>query len=1446
MRTSLRSCARRFGRLLSAARIGSGRRVYTLTSLVACACGALVTLALVPASASAAVTTLQPGSGDALHDGATKPPISLASPGGPTGRVVPRYTTANSVTYELPNGHMLTRVLALPHKEGATGGRDSARRLAPLSGASSDAVLPSALLAVQGSGSGQDELACTIDSSAPTSSECNASTLRAGSETSKPARSVHSLLQFALPNLHNNVTVLNARLELYETASSASTNVTMSAFRVLTPWSQGVTWNSTNGTTPWETPGGDYKRGNNPDSVPSQVGTSKGWQYWYPTAIVQKWLNGTAAPRGEGQPNLGLLIGEEIDGEVNNIVTFAGRGQAKGPGLTFEWVTRGIGTQSSYTMLPVQTGSTSTTLTVNAASGNLLAKSTDLHIASKAEPFEVGRVFNSFAPERFGYGDGWTDVNTPYIEVNADGSVAYTDNTGNTFVFDREGFLNGKPAGLRTPPGIEAVLCDKTIKTTPCPAKLPKGATYELLYTNAATEEIIMFKGSKGTIYPLAIEYASKELDTPNYSSGLVLPTSWTDSSGLPINYTESKANGYTKAVFEAEGESVSYVVAPDGSGDPKVVEYTNEQGQLTRYSYGVGAEDGLLTKIVEPGGATVSISYDAEDRVKKVEGPGSGQSTTYTYYELGSAPEPCTTAQKALVVTEEEGEEAPPKTYCSNVLDEVESVSGNSPTGQPGWYGLDENEPGVGNELASVNVATGNLLVKAEDVASEAANQYVGLSRYYNSQSGGASGTLGPRWQWGTGPSVYLIDEGATITVRGPSGYSIVLTRTPEGTYTAPEEYEGHLTKNANGTYTLTEQNGPTDDFNNHGVLVSETTEQGTATVTDGTLSGLQVLQQLVAGTGGVLEVKYNATPQVTQVVDAAHHSTTYEYNPSHQLTKVTAPSGAKTEYAYSALGLLEKITTPHEVETITTSGGRVNEITTKPTGRGVTDVITFTYQAAMSGTCNPPTDVGQTVVTSTVSGTETLCHNAKGEITGPVPATEEYAEEYAGFGEPPEEPNETCSELAEVPAEDCVEEEVPPEEGGEPLAATSAASAPAPPGKVAYGISDNNEIMHGFNYLGNEAFLTLGVEQFRRIVAWNVVSEAARAGESPPQSEARTRLADIEAWVNEVKKLHGVPMISFDHCPSGTTWYNVETKETESCLKPPTYNDYKKAMEAVFANATLKQVKRFTAWNEPNNQAMNPTNESQRVEPTWNTPKLAGEYWRALYSLCKPTVHKCEVAAGDFIDGSMEDAFKVNYVNKEHHSEPSKAHKYFTEYYAGMGRPKTVARWAWHSYAEGKIIANKSNVRHNHKLWWMAFKNLLAEVHKVTHNTNTELWLTEQGIVYSYGSEIGAKGEQIVPKREELVGTEYRAGNAAFANLELRAYVASGVHQITRVPGSQVRQFYYYSSRGSRNEAGAQDSGLLEVAPAKAGFTLPYGLAESAPRSIYNIYKAKVPRGP
>ena len=615
------------------------------------------------------------------------------------GRLTPDLSTPEAMTYELPNGHMRTvisgRAASLMPSRAGTGSDGLSAFAAPL-------AVP------QESAPETGITACTINEATPTTSSCAGTTIEAGWKEGVKENGVRGLLDFSLPNLGHNAIVLNAELELYEKAATTKTKVAMSAYRVTTPWASGATWDTTNGSTPWGKEGGDFEEAGS--AINENVGEAKGKKTWYPTRMVQRWINGASAPRNEGSENLGLLIKDFPESEgLSNVVTFDGpTASTKYPTLTIEWVPRGIGASPGYTLLPVASNA-STSEKVDPASGDLIATSSDLTIEAKGFPFDVARTYNSLAPSELGYGRGWTDDNTEHLRVEADGSVEYTDPSGATYEFIKNG------NSLATPPELEGevVMCLPGREITSggyfC-SELPKGVNYAVIYVKTELQDD--FSGTEGTLYPVSVETPSAK-ETANYTTGYKLPTSWTDNAKATIDYEESKTKGYTGVTFPAEGEEVKYAEKENSGKVYKLVEFTSEQGKVTKYVYGTGAQDELLTEIVEPSGAVIKITYNAVDQASSVEqipaGQTSGPTTTFEYYAAGKAPPraPCTESQRTTVVTEVEGNyEEPQFAYCSNVLDEVE-LSAALPSAAPEEEAIEELDEKASEEaLGEINIA--------------------------------------------------------------------------------------------------------------------------------------------------------------------------------------------------------------------------------------------------------------------------------------------------------------------------------------------------------------------------------------------------------------------------------------------------------------------------------------------------------------------------------------------------------------------------------------------------------------------------------------------------------------------------------------------------------------------------------------------------------------------
>ena len=95
------------------------------------------------------------------------------------------------------------------------------------------------------------------------------------------------------------------RLDLHDLKSSD----VVSAHRVLRDWTEtGVTWDSYDGVSSWNTPGGDY----DPDVAGSFLADSIGPKSMDITAVVEAWVNGAhpnhglillSAPSAGGRPN---------------------------------------------------------------------------------------------------------------------------------------------------------------------------------------------------------------------------------------------------------------------------------------------------------------------------------------------------------------------------------------------------------------------------------------------------------------------------------------------------------------------------------------------------------------------------------------------------------------------------------------------------------------------------------------------------------------------------------------------------------------------------------------------------------------------------------------------------------------------------------------------------------------------------------------------------------------------------------------------------------------------------------------------------------------------------------------------------------------------------------------------------------------------------------------
>jgi RHS repeat-associated protein len=771
---------------------------------------------------------------------------------------------------------------------------------------------------------------CTIESDTPKTSACTGETFQAGYQSETPAHEHHGLLQFSLSSLPSDVNVLNARLGLYLQSKSTSNAKAVGVYRVEKPWTTGATWETYDGTHAWSTAGGDYANPseNSDVSINPSVGTATGWQYWYPTKMVQEWANGPNSPVYKeeaketlsGAANDGLVVKDETDNTINNVLTFSSiHASTHHPFLEVAYEQRGIGRDPQFTILSTRI-TDKISAGVNVGSGDMLLENQDMQIRGRGINFSSSRVYNSLDPDVHDYGR-WADSNSSVLGQFGDGSVVYADASGAHYPF-----IKKADGSYITPPGIKATYC--TAGHSPCPGTLPSGVASRLVFNQSQSYEDF---ASGGTILRQSDRHGNSL--TAGFTEGVDAISSWTDSESRKINYTATSVGFYTEIKDVSGSRHTSYEYEGTGTG-AKLIGYTDGAGNTTKYHY----EFGDINKVTTPKGNVLKLVYDGLHRIHEVVRTTDaehtkGPATKYDYYTLGKAPEGCEAKQKATVVIDpigagEEGktkakrepekEESEGKVkaieshqtlYCINVLDEVERVLNYKKAETQGGF-----DP-FGNQISSTAAA-----------------------RETGGSQGVSSAVYGEGGQ-NLGCEVQGTTKAMTICPgkQEPHGYST------EAEYNEPK-----------GGFTYQ----PTQEFSSRrkeSALCYWSAPAACGSGTNGAAGELKQ-QTLPPTVGSTLKYEYNPDGTISASTDADGHTTSYAYE-SGNLKTITPPSGSglgKTTITVDADSRPEKITqclvepscTSSQTSTLTYDKlDRVIEAV--DTGPGATKTFKYTYDA-------------------------------------------------------------------------------------------------------------------------------------------------------------------------------------------------------------------------------------------------------------------------------------------------------------------------------------------------------------------------------------------------------------------------------------------------------------------------------------------------------------------
>ena len=202
--------------------------------------------------------------------------------------------------------------------------------------------------------------------------------------------------------------------------------------------------------------------------------------------------------------------------------------------------------------------------------------------------------------------------------------------------------------------------------------------------------------------------------------------------------------------------------------------------------------------------------------------------------------------------------------------------AASNPGTGDPGFFTF-EPEPHAG---ATVNVASGNLLVRARDLADSPRTGHVVINRYYNSRADPDASVLGPRWGLDVAPSTTVFDIGERAVVAGPSGYRISMPRLAAGTYLAPVGFDGALLRTSAGWTLERRSAGDAFFFSAAGRLDATRDARGRGFTVDYiTAGGRARVAGYGAGSGGRARFCYRGDGLLRAFVDPASGSHRYSY---------------------------------------------------------------------------------------------------------------------------------------------------------------------------------------------------------------------------------------------------------------------------------------------------------------------------------------------------------------------------------------------------------------------------------------------------------------------------------------------------------------------------------------------------------------------------------------
>jgi RHS repeat-associated protein len=449
---------------------------------------------------------------------------------------------------------------------------------------------------------------CYIQSAAPTTSSCGSSVEVGGGSAID-----RTLLQFDVSSVPSDSTVTNAELGLHLGTASAVA-AAISLHQVMTAWDSTASWNyASGGNVAWSTPGGDF------DPAPSYtttVGPTVGSYHWYPTQLVQGWVNGSTA-------NDGMLLKQTTE-TTTDLFTF------DSPVLTVTYH-HWLGMQP-YQPFYSRGLTDRMGVSVDLADGNLLVSSHDLQIAGTGLDLSLDRSYNSEGSGTINVGAQWELGTGAGIKLNsfADGSADYRGPDGVHYPFIRN------PDGtFIKPAGLDATLVQNANGTYTLTFHADE-SHYDFTSSGKLTSE------SDRNGNQITFAYTGTTLNSITDTQGRVTSlayganaqiTAITDPAGRTYSYGYSVADDLT-TYTDPGGGVTTYAY----DAQHNMTQITDPVGNITQVSYALGGVSEIVFAAGSAAQAAVSFAYSP-----KVPGPGTatvtdpnGHQTSYAFDGFG------------------------------------------------------------------------------------------------------------------------------------------------------------------------------------------------------------------------------------------------------------------------------------------------------------------------------------------------------------------------------------------------------------------------------------------------------------------------------------------------------------------------------------------------------------------------------------------------------------------------------------------------------------------------------------------------------------------------------------------------------------------------------------------------------------------------------------------